>query len=193
MQPADLVRELRERAGLSVRALAEAAGVAGSTIHRIEQGRLRPTVELLDRITEAAGARLQVSAKPDSAVSLVGLAQAMREDLANGDTTWPVRRAAEFVHRFHHSDPDRRRRMIAARPPDTGDERWNAFVAALAEWLAVTGDVSTPTWAHEPDRYLGYGWWITSMRSMRAWEYAGSPVSFQIRGIYIHRDSLVNV
>lgn len=30
------------------------------------------------------------------------------------------------------------------------------------------------------------------MESMRAWEYAGSPMSFKTRGVYIHRDSLLN-
>jgi len=31
------------------------------------------------------------------------------------------------------------------------------------------------------------------MESMRAWEYAGSPMSFQSRGVYLHRESLTNV
>jgi hypothetical protein len=50
-----------------------------------------------------------------------------------------------------------------------------------------------PEWAHAETRYLHRGWWVTRMKSMRAWEYAGTPVSFQIRGVYIHRDSLTNV
>ena len=31
------------------------------------------------------------------------------------------------------------------------------------------------------------------MNSMRAWEYAGAPVSFKRRGVHLHRDSLTNV
>jgi transcriptional regulator with XRE-family HTH domain len=161
MDPAELVRKVRTDAGLSVRALADAAGVASSTVHRIEQGRLRPTVDLLVRIAEAAGARLHVSAQPDYAVSIVGLAQALRDDLARDESGLLVRRAAELAHRFQRGDPDDRRRMIAAPPPDTGDPRWNAFLAALAEWLAVRARLPTPAWAHEPDRYLGRGWWVT--------------------------------
>lgn len=36
------------------------------------------------------------------------------------------------------------------------------------------------------------GWWVTPKASMRAWEYAGTPVSLQRRGVYLHRDSLIN-
>jgi hypothetical protein len=31
------------------------------------------------------------------------------------------------------------------------------------------------------------------MASLHAWQYAGSPASFQDRGVYIHRESLINV
>lgn len=86
-----------------------------------------------------------------------------------------------------------KRRMIAGRPPDIGDPRWNAFVAALAEWLALRAGIPTPSWAYERDRYLGRGWWVTPMRSLRAWEYAGSPAPFQSHGVYLHRQSLINV
>lgn len=83
--------------------------------------------------------------------------------------------------------------MIAAEPPPTGDERWDAFLAGFAEWLAIRAGDPVPAWTHEDDRYLPYGWWITPMRSMQAWEYAGTPASLQTRGVFIHRDSLTNV
>jgi transcriptional regulator with XRE-family HTH domain len=190
---ADLVRQTRAEAGLSVRALAEAAGVAASTVHRIERGELQPTVQTLRRIVEAAGMLLRVEPQLDYSVSIVGLARSIRADLARGDQTWPVRKAAELAGRFRRADPDTQRRMIAAEPPETGDPRWDAFLAALAEWLAVRADLPTPSWALDGDRYLRRGWWVTPMTSMRAWEYAGSPAAFQSHGVYLHRDSLTNV
>ena len=81
----------------------------------------------------------------------------------------------------------------SGEPPPTGDARWDAFLGGLAEWLAVRADFPVPAWARNESRYLRRGWWISPMASMRAWEYAGSPMSFKIRGIYIHRDSLTNV
>jgi transcriptional regulator with XRE-family HTH domain len=193
MEVAGLVRNVRMDAGLSVRALAEAAGVAASTVHRIEQGGLQPTVETLTRILEAAGVRLHVEPHVDYSASIVGLARSIREDIARDDTTLPVRKTAELVHRFGRANPDTRDRMITARPPETGDPRWDAFLGALAEWLAVQADIPAPPWARDADRYLRRGWWITHMKSMRAWEYAGSPASFQSHGVYVHRDSLTNV
>ncbi len=193
MRGSDLVRSVRTDAGLSLRALAGAAGVATSTIHRIERGEIHPTIDILERITQAAGARLRVEPEPDYAASIVGLARAIRDDIGSGDTSMSVRRAAELAARFGTSDVETRLRMISAEPSAIGDARWDAFVAALAEWLAVRAGMSAPDWTHHANRYLHEGWWVTPMVSMRAWEYAGSPASFQTRGVYLHRDSLTNV
>lgn len=190
---AELVTRARAESGLSIRALAAAAAVAASTVHRIEKGELEPTVGLLRRILQAAGMLLRVEQELDHAASLVGLARSIRQDLSCSDQTWPVRKAAELVGRFRHADQQTRSRMIKAEPPGTGDRRWDAFVGALAEWLAVQGGLPVPSWATSDDRHLHHGWWITPMASMRAWEYAGSPASFQHRGVYLHRDSLTNV
>ena len=193
MLPSDLVRGVRSEAGLSVRALADAAGVAASTVHRIEQGELQPTIETLRHVVEAAGQRLQVDTHLDHAVGIVGLARSIRSEVAAGDYAGPVRKAAELAARFGAADMAARRRMITAKPPPTGDGRWDAFLAGLAEWLAVRAGLPAPAWVHDADRYLRRGWWVTPMTSMHAWEYAGSPISFQGRGVYLHRDSLTNV
>jgi len=195
MLPSEVVRQIRRESQLSLRALATAAGVAASTVHRIERGDINPTVEVLDRIAAAAGMALRVEPRVDHRLSLVGLALCISDDLRadTDDASVPVRRAAELVHRFRGSSSDERRRMIAARPPSTGSESWDAFVAGLAEWLAVQADMPAPGWAHDADRYLPGGWWVTDLPSMRAWEYAGSPASFKVHGVYLHRNSLVNV
>lgn len=191
---AALLREVRAAAGLSLRGLAEAAGVATSTVHRIERGLLQPTVETLERIAEAAGVRVDLEPRIDSSASLVGLARAIREDLRGaGGAPSAVRRAAELVARFDRAGPAARRRMIAAAPPPTGDERWDAFAGALGEWLAMRGRLRAPAWVGTDRRFLRRGWWVTPAASLRAWEYAGSPAAFKIRGVYLHRDSLVNV
>ncbi|WP_020573913.1 hypothetical protein [Actinopolymorpha alba] len=134
-----------------------------------------------------------IDAEADYAASVFGLARSISGDISDGDWTLPVRKAAELASRFDHADADTRRRMIAADPGTTGDPRGDAFVAALAEWRAARTGIIAPEWTYGPDRYLDHGWWVTPMVGMRAWEYAGSPASFQLRGIYLHRDSLINV
>jgi len=52
--PSQRVRRARETAGLSIRELAGRAGVAASTVWRIESRRLDPTVSMLERLLEAS-------------------------------------------------------------------------------------------------------------------------------------------
>jgi transcriptional regulator with XRE-family HTH domain len=193
VRPADLVRVVRAEAGLSVRGLAEAAGVAASTVHRIERGEFQPTVEILTHVVQAAGCRLRVDAHVDHSASVVGLARSIHSDVSTGDYIAAVRKAAELAARFTGADQGSLHRMITARPPETGDPRWDAFLAGLAEWLALQAGIPAPGWVRDDNRYLRRGWWVTPMESIRAWEYAGSPMSFQSRGVYLHRESLTNV
>jgi transcriptional regulator with XRE-family HTH domain len=186
---------VRRESGLSVRALADAAGVAASTVHRIERVTMSPTMDMLERLASAGGMEVHVRPQVDHRAGLVGLALAIRGDLGMGDDvpSRPIRRTAELVHRFGRAADEQQRRMLGARPPSTGDPRWDAFIGGLAEWLAVRAQIDTPAWARDGDRYLDAGWWVTDLPSLRAWEYAGSPLSLKLRGVYLHRDSLVNV
>lgn len=190
MTAAELLRSIRADTGLSVRALAEAAGVAVSTVHRIERGELQPTVEMLRRIVEAAGMRIRLEPELDHAASVFGLARVIGADRSRNNRDRRVRRAAEFADRFRHVDAATQRRMVAAEPPSTGDRRWDVFVAALAEWLSVQANLTTPAWTDHSDRFLRRGWWVVPVAALRAWEYAGSPAPFRRHGVYLHRDAL---
>ncbi len=54
-----MVREARQRSGLTQRALAAKAGIPQETIARIERGRVDPRVGTLDRLLEACGCGLE--------------------------------------------------------------------------------------------------------------------------------------
>ncbi len=168
------------------------ADLAVSTVHRIEQGDLHPTVDTLERIVRAAGRRLIVDVPSDYSSSVLGLGLSIHADLTAGDPSGIVRKAAELVHRFRSSGSADQRMMLAAEPPSTGQIEWDALLGGLAEWLATLEGLEAPAWSAAPDRFLGRGWWVTPMASLRAWEYAGSPVSLQRRGVYLHRESLIN-
>ncbi len=193
MESARILREIRQQAGLSVRGLAGAAGVSASTVHRIEKSELAPTVEMLQRLAAATGVRLELTTEVDYSLAVAGLARSISDDICREDESIVIRKAAELVRRFHSAAMYERRRMIVARPPATGDLVWDAFLGALGEWLALTGDLEVPNWVHDHSRYLHQSVWLTPLKSMQAWEYAGSPASFQSHGVYVHRDSLVNV
>ncbi len=193
MSIGELVREVRNDAGFSVRNLARAAGVSPSTVHRIEKGKMEPTIEMLNQLFSAAGSRLDLAIDTDSAINIVGLSRSFRADINRGDDSSLIRKAAEFGNRFWTSSRKSQKKMIGTRPPSTSSKKWDAFIGALGEWLAVEVKIPVPLWTREDSRFLELGWWVTPMESLRAWEYAGSPAAFQTRGVYIHRESLKNL
>lgn len=67
LDPASLLREARERVGISQRALADRAGTSQSVIARIESGHSNPTVSTLNRLLEAAGCSIDVRLRLTSA------------------------------------------------------------------------------------------------------------------------------
>lgn len=63
-----ILETARGRAGLSLRALAKRAGVPVSTVLRVEQGRMAPTVDMLNRLVGAAGYELVLDLAPKPAL-----------------------------------------------------------------------------------------------------------------------------
>lgn len=61
--PNTLARELRLGAGLSQRALARRAGTSQPAVARYERGVATPSWETLQRLAEACGQRLRISAE----------------------------------------------------------------------------------------------------------------------------------
>ena len=64
MDPAELLRTVRRRRGLTQAALAQAAGTSQPVISAYEAGRRDPTYRTLHRLVAAAGETLEVSARP---------------------------------------------------------------------------------------------------------------------------------
>lgn len=53
------LRQLREKKGLSVRGLAEKAGVDWTAINRIELGKVNPHLDTLEKLAKALGVGLR--------------------------------------------------------------------------------------------------------------------------------------
>lgn len=56
-----MLRVAREQAGLTLRALAEAAGTSHSTVAAYEAGRVTPRVDTFERLLRACGKRIDVA------------------------------------------------------------------------------------------------------------------------------------
>lgn len=61
MNAASTIRAARGRAGLTQARLAALAGTSQATLSAYENGRKQPSVDTLDRLLAAAGARLEVA------------------------------------------------------------------------------------------------------------------------------------
>jgi hypothetical protein len=100
----------------------------------------------------------------------------------------------EFLDEFALRGSDRsREEAIAERPPSTGDPRWDAYLGALAEHLAVTHRVERPGWSVEPERFLDRFWFVSEVPGFRAVAIAQAPAAFRRRGVFVPERSLHRV
>lgn len=147
MHPGELVRSARKQSGLSVRALATRADVAGSTITRIQSGAIDPTVETLRRILTAAGFDLHLDAIERDAHRHPRLADLVDAWSTRGDElrlTW-TRWRAVLDHLALH--PEAIPEAIYVPPPASGSKPVDALLAAVAEKLADDAGLPRPLWA----------------------------------------------
>ncbi len=68
MDAGSIIREVRQRSGLSQRALAKLAGTSGPTVSFYESGERIPRVDTLQRLVDAAGASITVAVELDDGV-----------------------------------------------------------------------------------------------------------------------------
>ena len=64
MTPGALIREVRERRGLSQERLALGAGTRQSAISRLEKDEVSPSIETLELLLNAMGESLEISSAP---------------------------------------------------------------------------------------------------------------------------------
>jgi hypothetical protein len=86
-----------------------------------------------------------------------------------------------------------RREAIAERPDPTGEPRWDAYLGALAEHLAVAHRIERPPWSVEPDRFLDRFWFVSDVPGFRAVAIAQAPAAFRRRGVFVPERSLHRV
>lgn len=108
----------------------------------------------------------------------------LAEHLANADDDqlrW--RLVAEFLEEHRHEPIAVRSMLLRDEPPPTGSERWDVFLAALAEHLAGRDDRGAAAWAAK--RRLDVFWFPFNTHAARVDALVHSPASFRRRGIFI--------
>lgn len=103
--------------------------------------------------------------------------------LAGADQSRRWRLVAEFLEDYRWESPDTRFALLAGEPPETGDERWDVFLAALAEHLAARDGRGAPPWAEQ--RSLRRLWFPFNTRAARVDALVHAPAAFRRRGVYV--------
>jgi transcriptional regulator with XRE-family HTH domain len=187
----EVIREVRQLSGLTQRALAELAGTTQSTIAAYESGAKHPTTSTLDRIVRAAGMEISwavVRRRPYEPMTLVDLATSLSAAASDQDRRLLT---LEFLQEFGAEPPERQHALIAERPPSTGDGRWDALVAGLAEHLAFHHGLDYPQWPEDADRFLDRWWFPINTPAARAAAFVHAPAALARRGVFVERRDLV--
>lgn len=89
----------------------------------------------------------------------------------------------EFLEEYRWEPADVQQTLLVAEPAQTGDERWDVLLAALAEYLAAQQDLAPPRWAE--NRVLKRAWFPAELAIQRADALAWAPAAFRKHGVYL--------
>lgn len=116
---------------------------------------------------------------------------ALGRRLTHADSESERRRLVlEFVEEYRWEPLEVRATLLEGRPAPTGDHRYDALLAALAEHLAYHDDLAVPDWVYDDDRFLEQWWFPVDLPAVRADALVHSPGAFRIRGIFIGSGAL---
>ena len=97
----------------------------------------------------------------------------------------------EFLDEFYmEEDSTVLEGMLDEEPPLSTNERLNAYVAAVAEYLALRYKLKIPSWVHEEHRFLKSPDFPWGLESLKATFIMESPASFRKRLIFVPSDPL---
>ena len=184
------LREARKAAGLSQRALAEAAGVAWSTVARIEKGHVDPTVGMLNRLLAAAGSDVVLElarCRANPTASLASLSDAWTIG-PNGATLPDWTRLRGFIDDLA-LHPDRTYGATLHMPAPSGSAAMDAILASMAEKACDDSHIPRPTWTRRVPPVPG-GWAPPGTPAMIKGARAATPPQFARRGLTLAEGGL---
>lgn len=176
------LRERRRLAGLTLAQVARAAGTAESNVSAYERGSKRPGTAALARIVAAIDAGANGSVHARNLLTAPATTAALRRGLRAGASTAELLRLV----RQHRSDArwvtdERQLASFYAAPSTTGDPRWDAMLAGVVEEQCLRLGRPVPGWTR--GKALSQFWFVSEVPTLRAYSFAHSPFSLQIRGV----------
>lgn len=186
-----MIRSARRAAGITQLELAERAGTAQPAVAAYESGGRTPSIATLRRLLDACEHDVEVLARPRvrrGAASLAELARPIEEDLGEGRERDALRLLFGFADDFRGSSRPGRIALLADEPPATGDARFDAALAGVAEFFAREATIPTPPWIDGPGRFVQPWWFVASLPALHAYTLAHTPAVFARHGVFMARE-----
>lgn len=186
-----LLRDARRDADITQLQLAERAGTTQPAIAAYESAKRTPNIATLARLLDACEQDLEIAARPRlrrGAASLRELAEQIRGDVERGADRDALRLIFGFADDFRASSRAGKLALIEQEPPTTGDARFDAALAGVAEHFAREAGIAAPAWAQKPSRCVEPWWFVSSRPELDAYTLAHTPAVFARHGVFIARE-----
>jgi transcriptional regulator with XRE-family HTH domain len=196
MNVSELIRETRHAGALTQVALAEKGGTSQPTLAAYESGRAEPRLDTLSRLIDACGCELILSVRPRVRRGAVPIGQAADDVaglLAEEGEASAWRRLLDLVDDFRGSPTAGKRWLVELAPALCGDRRFDAAIAALAEFLCAEAGLPYPTWTDERERFAEPWWFVSGLRGFEAMALRDSPIAFARHGVFVNEGAFERV
>jgi len=191
MRFATLVRDARRAAGITQVELASRAGTTQPAVAAYESGARPPNLATLERLLGACEHDVELLVRPRvrrGAASLAEIAQTIAEDLKQGQERDAVRLLFGFADDFRGSSRPGKLALMRDEPPSTGDARFDAALAGVAELFAAEGAIPAPAWVNGAERFVEPWWFVASRPAFHAYTLANTPAVLARHGVFIARE-----
>ncbi len=191
MDTGTLIRGARRAAGMTQLELASRAGTAQPAVAAYESGSRAPNLATLERLLGACEHDMEVLARPRvrrGAASLAALGETIAEDLERGRERDALRLLFGFADDFRGSSRPGRIALLRDEPPPTGDARFDAALAGVAELFAAEGAIAAPAWVNRPGRFVEPWWFVASRPEFHAYTLANTPALLARHGVFMARE-----
>ncbi|MGI9121097.1 MAG: hypothetical protein ACR2G7_13425 [Acidimicrobiales bacterium] len=104
-------------------------------------------------------------------------------EAGDGDRRWLL--LLEFLEEYEHEPAPTRAALLQPEPPGTGDDRWDALLAGVAEWLSTSEGRAGPDWDRTPRRTLAAPWCPYELASLQRLAGRNAPAELRRHGVLI--------
>jgi transcriptional regulator with XRE-family HTH domain len=186
-----LIHDARRSAGFTQLELAIRAGTAQPAVAAYESGSRTPNLATLERLLDACGYDVELLAHPRvrrGAASLAELGQTIEADLAQGREQDALRLLFGFADDFRGSSRAGQIALLHEEPAPTGDARFDAALAGVAELFAAEGAIVAPAWTNGEGRFVEPWWFVASRPEFHAYTLAHTPALLARHGVFMARE-----